>query len=215
MSALHTSASDRRDTEMRAARAAGWGRSELWWERLQERANAAWEAGDAARAARRFRLAWWLARAALPRADPRRATSLANAALAARQAGADRLAARRYAAALRLWADVPSALDRLELRGRARSSLFHLRLEARHRAAFEANRRTRLARFVVESGETLAAAAAGRPAPHRHFARWRGEKPAAFDDARRLLAACLLLATHDALGAGPGKTVSKVAIWLK
>jgi hypothetical protein len=195
MSAPPISASERAraDAEMRAARAAGWRRADLWWERLQERANRDWEAGARARALRGFRRAHWLARALLPAGDPRRATSLANAGFAARAGGARRTAARRYAAAIRLWAGVPPTIGGIELKPRARSSLFHLRLEVAHGATYRASQRARLARFVAEAGTALDAVAAGAPSPVPLFARWKGAKPPVFDDARKLLAACLLI----------------------
>lgn len=193
MSALPISASDAAGVELRAARAAGWRRRDLWWERLQEAGNRDLQAGERRRAARRFLAAWWLA-ATLPRDDPRRATSLANAGLAARLRGAERTAERRYRDAIRLWSRVPAALDDLEIRPRARSSLFHLRMELRHGETYRANMRARLGRFIAETGEALDAIARGEVPPHRLAARWRGEKPAVFDDTRKIVAACLLVA---------------------
>lgn len=183
----------RGDAEMRAARAAGWRRADLWWERLQERANRDWEAGDRPGALRRFRQAHWLALAALPAGDPRRGTSLANAGFAARARGDDRTAARHYAAAARLWAAVPETIAALEMRPRARSSLFHLRLELRHGDAYRANQRARLARFVAEAAAAIAALSSGQPSPVPLHPRWKGAKPPVFDDTRKLLAACLLI----------------------
>lgn len=193
-SARHIWASERADPELRAALAQGWRRADLAWERLQEQANSDLEAGRTRAAARGFRRAWLLSLLAFRRRDPRRATSLANAALAARLSGAERRAFRRYAEARRLWAQVPGGLEEIEIRPRARSSLFHLRMEARHWDTFCANMRTRLAAMVAETDACLAAIAAGEPPPHRLHARWAGEKPAVFDDTRKVLAACLLVA---------------------
>ena len=177
-----------------AARAAGWGRAELIWEQLQDRANHALSAGDHAAAVRGFRWAWWLALLAFSRADPRYATSLANAAAADRIVGAEARARRRYAEALQLWTQVPAQIGAVDIAPRVRSSLFHLRMEARHMQTYEATRRLRLTAFVNETAETLAALESGRPPPHRHHARWAGERPPVFDGSRRLLAACLLIA---------------------
>ena len=58
-----------RDTELAAARAAGWRRCDLAWERLQDRAHAALRDGDTAQAARLWRRAWWLAMLRLERSD--------------------------------------------------------------------------------------------------------------------------------------------------
>jgi hypothetical protein len=181
---------------MRAARAAGWRPSDLWWERLQERANSDWAAGRRRRAAWSFRLAHGLAMARFPAGDPRRATSLANIGFLARRRGDDAAAVRRYRQAVRLWSAVPGTLPTLEIRPRARSSLFHLRMELRHGDTYRANLRARLAGFVAEAGAALEALARGDPPPARLHARWLGEKPAVFDDTRKLLAACLLIASE-------------------
>jgi tetratricopeptide (TPR) repeat protein len=182
------------------ARAAGWTRAELLWEHLQEEANEALARGERRAAIRGFRRAWAVAFLALRRSDPRYATSLANAAAAARLAGSPQRACRRYARALSLWAQVPALVDTAEIAPRARSSLFHLRMEALHRQTFEANRRRRLAAFVEEAAATLDALAGGAAPAHRHFARWRGEKPPIFDGGRRVVAACLLIAVPDDVG---------------
>jgi hypothetical protein len=73
-------------------------------------------------------------------------------------------------------------------------------MEALHRQTFEANRRRRLAAFVEEAAATLDALAGGAAPAHRHFARWRGEKPPIFDGGRRVVAACLLIAVPDDVG---------------
>jgi hypothetical protein len=195
MSARLISASERGNA-MRAARAAGWRRRDLWWEVLQERANADWAAGRRRRAAWAFRLAHWLALAGLPARDARRATGLANLGLLARARGDERTAAARYRRALRLWSAVPAALPELEIRPRARSSLFHLRMELRHGETYRANLRARLGRFVAEAAASLEALARGEAPPVRLHERWRGEKPAVYDDTRKLLAACLLIASE-------------------
>lgn len=182
---------------MRAALAAGWRRSDLWWERLQERANHNWRQGRRVAASRGFRKARWLAELAFPRDDPRRATSLANAAFAARARGAHRTAARLYDRALALWAGVPAQAEGLAISPRARSSLHHLRLEGRHAETYRANARARIGRLAAETAACLEALAGGVSPPHRLHARWRGEKPAAFGESRKVIAACLLLATDD------------------
>ena len=80
---------------------------------------------------------------------------------------------------------------------RARSSLFHMRMEAKHWDTYRANMRTRFARFAAEAGDCLEALAEDRPPPHRLRGRWRAEKPGVFDDTRKLLAAALLIAAPE------------------
>lgn len=201
MSALRIWGFERGDIDLQRARRAGWRRSDLIWERLMEAANLAWAEGHGARARRLFRLAGLIADARFDRGDPRRATAPGALAMIHARQGRPGAARRLRRRALRAWDGVDAFIATLEIRPRARSSLFHLRMEARHRETFHENLRTRLRAFAAETRETLQAD--GAPAAgHRHHGRWRGEKPGVFDDTRKLLAACLLLpdATPDADG---------------
>lgn len=194
MSARHIWGFERGDTEMRLAREAGWRRSELVWERAMEAGNRAWEAGRVGRARWLFVLADRIAVMVFGKGDPRRATApAALARLFARQ-GRSRKAQAQARRALAEWAGVGAFIDAVEIRPRARSSLFHLRMEVRHRDTFHDNLRTRYRNFAEETRETMAGLAGDGPLPaHRHFGRWRGERPSIFDDTRRVLSACLLI----------------------
>ena len=205
MFARRTSESKAGSSEWRVARAAGWRRSDILWERLQERGNAAWANGDVSLARRQFLFAWYLARFFFHRGDPRMATSIANVGFIAREAGQFGLASRHYARARKLWAEVPGVLDGLEFRPRVRSSLFHLRMETRHRETYEANIRARIANFITEAGQALEAAEQGAPSPHRLYDRWRGERPAVFDESRKLLGAVLLICARKQEDSGPDR----------
>jgi len=195
MFALPIWAFSRNDPEMRAALAAGWRRHDLWWERLQEQGSLTLIEGPKASAIRWFRIAYVIAKFGFAKDDPRRATALANLALAARLSGSEKAAKRHYAAARSLWAKAPSALHAIQIQPRARSSLFHLRMEVKHWDTYRNNMKTRLGKFIQETDEALAALSRHEQPPHRLYARWRGEKPAVFDDTRKLLAACLLVAS--------------------
>ena len=210
MSARHISVFDGGDAEMRTALAAGWRRTDLVWERLQVRGNAAWVNGERIGARRNFLIAWWLARIFFRRGDPRIATSSANVGLIAREAGQIARASRHYATAQRLWVDVPHMVDGLQIRPRVRSSLFHLRMEVRHRGTYEENTRARLIKFVNEAGEALEAAARSYPSPHRLYSRWRGECPAVFDDSRKLLGAALLICAPEYRETDPDSPLGRV-----
>ncbi len=181
------------DNDLRAALNSGWRRCDVKWERLQEAANRAWFEGDIKTATRIFRKARRLAFWRFRRTDPRYATSLANAALAARALGNERAAADGYARARRLWAAVPQSIDEMEIRPRARSSLFHFRMEARHWNTYQENIRKRIAKFVEEAAEALEAIEQGQASPHRLYHRWRGECPVIYDDTRKFLSASLLI----------------------
>lgn len=193
MSARHILGFDAADTEWRQAKTSGWRRADLRWERLTETAIAAWTAGRRLRAVCLFRLAYWQARQAFGPGDRRTATSLINLGIAA---GSGTVKAKRYFAKARHhWQASRGDVDDMVVRPRARSSLFHLRMEARHRETYLVNARLRISRIIAETGETLDALETGmHTLPHRHFSRWRGERPVAFDDMRKILAACLLIA---------------------
>jgi hypothetical protein len=67
-------------------------------------------------------------------------------------------------------------------------------MEALHRETYHDNLRIRIGKFAAETEETLRALTGRSSNPHRHHARWRGEKPTVFDDTRKVLSACLMIA---------------------
>ena len=177
--------------EAAAARAAGWRRSEIWWERLQARAKARQSAGDLDAAARCWMLAHGLGLILLSREDPRFACGLANAAAAARHRGRLRAAEERHRRACQLWRSVPAWVEKIRPAPRARSSLFHLRLARRHAETYRKNLRAKLREQVEEATASLEASALEAPGAKP---RWIRERPPIFDDTRRLLGACYLMA---------------------
>ena len=186
--------------EVRAAKDSGWSRSEIAWERVQEVANSRVVSGSIIRPAVMFLLAYLLGELAMGRQDRRRITALANLAYTFRRFGAEQIARNLYRKADRRWRSLPLSLDHIEISPRARSSLFHMRMEAVHRETYRANRVRRLENFVAESAECLGSLCAGNQLPHRLYSRWMGEKPPVFDDSRRILAACLLIAGESTGG---------------
>ena len=190
--------------EAAAARAAGWRRSEIWWERLQALAKSRQSAGDLDVAARYWILAWHLGRLVLPGDDPRFACALANAAAAARHRGRLRVAKERHRRACERWRSVPAWIDRIRPAPRARSSLFHLRLAHRHAETWRENLQAKLRGQVADAAASLAA---GTLEPPGERPRWIRERPAVFDDTRRLLSACFLMAyvAPDGPGGGPAR----------
>lgn len=177
---------DASDTEMKLARAAGWSRADLVWERLMESALRDWDSGNRTGATRRFRIAHLLGRLCFARRDLRRAAGHANLCIATGDA-------RHQRAALAIWRECAPQIAAMRIAPRARSSLFHLRMEALHRDTYHDNLRLRISRIAAETEQTLRRLTAPTGAGHRHFARWRGEKPNVHDDTRKVLAACLLL----------------------
>ena len=189
------------DPESRSALAAGWRRADIEWERVELAALEAWAAGDRVAAAALWRRGWRFARWRFAADDPRRATALANAGLADLARGRPRRGTRRLGEARRLWAAVPDWIGRAEIQPLARSSLFHLRMEARHRATFTENARRQLLAHATEGADRLDRLASGA-GTETGPDRWRREKPPAYDDRRKLMAAILLLGGAASLPRG-------------
>ncbi len=170
----------------------GWSSADADWERLQVDAAEAYAAGDLAAAAVSWAVALRTARASFQTNDPRLATSLANHAAALREKG-EAVPARLWQEALEIWDETPAWLARQPFTPRARSSLFHLRLEAKHPDAYDASLRRRAEALLVSGRElTRALAGAGSKAPD--LTAWQRARPAGFDTMRKLLAAVHLLA---------------------
>lgn len=179
--------------QLAVARRAGWGRAELLWEHLMERANRARVGGERREAARMLRRAALVAKLFFWRDDLRRVTTIANRAILDLDAGRPGAAGRLHRAVSR-WQDASgAAVATMQIAPRARSSLFHMRMEARHRDTYHDNMRKRIGRIADETAETLQALAEGRTPEHRHYGRWKGERPFVYDDTRRVLSACLML----------------------
>ena len=196
MSGRPTSESRSDRVQFRIARNSGWHRSDIVWERWQEEGNRLLGRDRPLAAAVRFVAADFVAVLRFDVLDPRRVASTANLACALRLVGLGWPARRFYRIAATEWTGVPDMLGDIEIKPRARSSLFHLRLEAKHSAAFRENRIARLRAMVEECGECLECLLAESPVPHRLYERWLGEKPPIYDDARKLLSACLLIASR-------------------
>jgi hypothetical protein len=188
----------------RGRRAAGWGRADRAWERLQEEGNARLAAGDAAGAARLFRRAGWVAALGFRRSDPRRATTLANLALADRLAGREARARRRYARARAAWQGAEDFIATMRIARRSRSAAIGQRMVAGHEETYHQNMRIRMTSFARATSAALAALEAGAPVTVRLAGRWAAEKPPVFDDTRRFLAAALLVAVAPAGAAAAG-----------
>ena len=172
--------------QARAALRSGWTRADILWESMMEAGCDAFAAGDTARAAREFRRAWWTSRI-FARTDLRRAAT--GAALGVACGSPRRIAGARRALA----AHADSQIARTQIGPRARSSLFHLRMEARHREAYHGNLRRRMSAIARETVECLGAMERGLAPPHRLHSRWKGERPAVHDGTRMTLAALLLI----------------------
>ena len=189
MSGAPTSGAEGAD--LAALLAAGWSEADLAWERLQEEAAEKNQGRDAAAAL--WAEALRLARANFTGSDPRLATSLANQALAQRQSGQAETATALLTEALLVWDASGPWIEALEPERRARSSTFHLRLEAKHPGGYARHSRARYEALAAEGRAALLALRDGKPPPFDGPARWAREKPEGFTGGRKLMAAVLLL----------------------
>ena len=182
---------------------AGWTNAELIWEQIQEAAAECERTGDPAEAAELWQGACDLAREHLRPGDLRVATSVANLGVAARRAGDADAARRRLDEALALWDGGADWVESLAPVARARSSTFHLRLESKHPGAYDRFPRERFRILAREGREVLVARRDDRSDGSDRLERWRRERPAGFNDWRRLLGAVLLVAAAGR-PTGPG-----------
>jgi hypothetical protein len=173
---------------------AGWSDAELTWEQVQEAAAEALLAGDRSQAASLWAVGLDLARTTFEAGDPRLATSLANRAVALRQAGNEQAAAPLFDEALAVWSRSDPWVLALAPERRARSSTYHVRLETRYPGGYDRHARDRYAALAEHGRAAVQALKDGRERPRGDLARWRKEGPAGYVDARKLLAAVLLLA---------------------
>lgn len=195
MSGAPTSGDDRSADALPDAEAlarAGWSDADLTWEQAQEAAAEALETGDWDEAAALWAAGLDLARATFEACDPRLATSLANHAVALQRTGSD--GAPLFDEALAVWARSGPWVLALAPERRARSSIYHLRLETRYPGGYDRHARTRHAALAEEGRAALEALEAGGGPARGAIERWRRERPAGYVDVRKLLAAVLLLA---------------------
>ena len=173
---------------------AGWTNAEVIWEQIQEAAAECARANGDSEASELWRGALELAREHLPPGDLRVATSVANLAVAERRAGDAPAAQRMIEEALALWDAGDRWIESLKPITFARSSTFHLRLQARHPGGYDRLPRERFRALAMEGRSILAARRNGLPDARDRLERWRRERPDGFDDRRKLLGAVLLIA---------------------
>ena len=176
---------------------AGWTESDPAWEAAAEGAAEAIVRKDATYAKDEAGYALQLARSDFDPGDPRLGTSLANYGLClrfARDAGSHEALFRE---AHDVWRRADAWIARMDAPRVARSSLFHMRMEARHRDTYRARWQERWREMALEAKARLEAlnACPGAPAGTASdaSARWRRERPAMLNDTRKLMAAAFLL----------------------
>jgi len=179
---------------------AGWTNAEVIWEQIQEVAAESERAGDHDDASELWRGALELAREHLPPGDLRVAASVANAAVAERRTGDAATAERMLDEALALWDAGAGWVETLKPATSARSSTFHLRLQAKHPGGYDRFPRERYRTLAGEGRAILVARREGRADASDRLDRWRTERPGGFDDWRKLLGAVLLIASDSGSG---------------
>ena len=181
-------------TQAKVARQAGWTRADILWEGLMEAANTAWLKGDQKAAAKMFRRALWVARLAFARNDLRQATVQLNLGILARKTGQSEKAQGYLKKAAHHWDTHAEAnIAAMTIAPRARSSLFHLRMEALHRDTYHDNFRARVGKIADEIRSAIDNLQRDQAVGCRLYARWLGERPNVYDDTRKVLGACLLI----------------------
>lgn len=182
--------------------AAGWSEADLQWERLSLRALSDLGEGREAEALEEIRDALYVARIHFDKGDPRLAASLTSQAAALAAADPTMATDVIVRAALQAWDDCDEAIASMTAPRRARSSLFHLRMERRHRETYAERWRDESRRRLAELRAGLAGAETPvlieRAEARERVARWQRERPPALDDSRKLLAAIILLAARGA-----------------
>lgn len=176
-----------------------WTEADGEWERLQVAAAEAFVSNDPVGAADSWAAALRIARAEFEADDPRLAASLANWALALRLRS-EPVAERLFSDALEAWDAAPAWLARQRFAPRARSSIFHLRLQAKHGGAYDANLRRRAATLLSTARAVTAALAAGAPPQAPDRAGFQVFRNARLDVMRKVLAA-----THVMLVSAPDR----------
>jgi hypothetical protein len=186
--------------------AAGWSEADLAWEAAAERAAEAAAAADHVRAKEAAGRALQIARAEFEAIDPRLGTGLANYGLCLALAGEGDGTATLLREALEVWRGTGPWIARMDAPRMARSSLFHMRMEARHRDTYRARWQERWREIAADAKARLEALNAAGVAPSaaaaEALALWRRERPAMLNDTRKLMAAAFLLLVPGVAGKG-------------
>ncbi len=176
--------------------AAGWSEQELEWEQTCEDLAIAIAQDDEAAAKTAAASALRLAREHFADGDPRLATAIANQAMCV-SASRSETAKQLLDEACQTWNATHQWIEQMQAPRVARSSLFHMRMEQKHRAAYEDNWRVKWRNIAAYAKGRLGAANLQTPrdpaAAREALARWQRERPAMLNDTRKLLAAAYLL----------------------
>ncbi len=184
---------------------AGWSEADLAWESTAERMAEAISEKDYVRAKEEAGHALRIARADFEPIDPRLGTSLANYGLCLSLSGDNQGGAPLFLKALEAWRRTDPWIARMRAPRVARSSLFHMRMEALHRETYRALWQKRWREIAEDAKKRLDAlntpnATAVAPTTDV-LAQWLRERPAMLNDTRKLMAAAYLLLAPPASSA--------------
>lgn len=172
----------------------GWSNAELIWEQIQETAAEAAGSGRLDEARELWSGALEVAREHLGADDPRLGTSLVNAGIAARLADESDGARRMLTEGLAVWESCSPWVASLRPGQTARSSTFHFRLQSKYGSRrYGELSREGYRQWADEGLRRVRSHLAGNAQGRDAYARWRTAKPAAYNDARKLLGAVLLM----------------------
>ena len=176
---------------------AGWSENDLAWETVSDQAVAAAVGGDYSQAKDDAGEALRLARSNFEAIDPRLGTALANYGICLSLAGDKDALPSLVEKALETWRSTLPWISRMEAPRVARSSMFHLRMEALHRDTYRSRWQRRWNEMAADAQHRLAALSENGGAvvapDDTILAAWRRERPAMLNDTRKLMAASLLL----------------------
>jgi len=176
---------------------AGWSEADIQSEGLMADAVAAFGSGDAERATSLAGQCVQLARDRFDPGDPRLGASLANYAVLLRETGGPEGVDSLLEEARSVWASCDPWVENMTAPRVARSSLFHMRMEQKHRDTYEERWRIKW-QDMVQDARAQVNALSSTPGIEKGQAmaaleRWRRECPAMLNDTRKLMAAALLM----------------------
>ncbi len=176
---------------------AGWTDADLEWERSTAEIFGCLTDSQPADVSKLTGQVLFLARSEFSSGDPRLATSLANHAFCLAIEGDAGIAETVISEARNEWKRAGLWIESMKATRVARSSMFHLRMELRHRDTYEQNWRTRWRQMADQAVERV-----NRPidavnldcnAATEALVQWQRARPAMLNDTRKLMAATMLL----------------------
>lgn len=171
-----------------------WQQEDADWERWQEAGSNALNSGDEGTAAKAFAKALRIARQHFKPGDPRLASSLASHGVMLSRKN-DPLSKKLLAEAIDQWVKVDAWLAHQPLPKHARSSMFHLRLEAKHPGGYPDETKRICLLLAAEAREATEKLAEGATVANVALGQsWHPMSGKDFDVVRKVKTAVCLMA---------------------